>query len=442
MSVSVKTGKPVDLVVKTNPRPCLIAGLIAVAVLIAGLGAWAALTSISGAVVSPGVVAIKGKAKSVQHLDGGIVANIKVADGDIVSKGDVLLRLDDTLLNANIKIYRSRLQETLARKSRLEAERDGAPSITWSDEIFKALGEVPDQRIRHGQHKLFEARRATRHGQIAQLREKIVQSRNQLQGITGLSRSKASQIELIDKELDGLRVLRQAGHASLNRLLALERLRADLDGQKAELEGERAKISNAINEIQIQILQIGREFRQNVLNELRQASQEVNDQVQQLHATKQKLKRIRIAAPVSGMVHELSVHTVGGVIGPGDTVVQIVPQDGPLTIEANIETHHIDEVRLGQVAVVRLSAFADRATPEVDGEVASISPASLTDDRTQMTFYKVSIVIPPAQRARLKERQLVPGMPVETFLKARDRTVLSYLVQPLTDQIKRAFREE
>lgn len=428
--------------IKTSHRVALFSGLLALFTLVGGVGGWMAYANIAGAVVASGTVSIKGKPKTIQHLDGGIVSEIKVANGDVVQKDQIVLRLDPTLLLANLKIYRERLGETLARKSRLMAERNMESKITWLDvdidqDHFEAR---PDQR--QGQQHLFDARKEATAGQIHQLEEKIAQFKNQIDGVKGLKAAKADQLSFIAKELSALNTLMKKGNTTLPRILALKRQKADLDGQNAEHDAELARIENSINETELQILQVRRETRKEILTELRQATQEVNELVQQIYATETQFKRIDIRAPVSGMIHELSVYTVGGVVAPGAPVMQIVPLTEQVEIEAQVEPQFIDELYIGQDATLRFTAFNQQSTPELNGKVRSVSPSSSVDERTGFAFYTVRLAIPKQELRKLSGQKLIPGMQVESFIKTRERTVLNYLVKPLADQIKRAFREE
>ncbi len=436
-STSGEAGK-----VKTSSRGAVIAGFIWFALLFVGGGAWAYFTNLSGAVVSSGIVVVSGKSKTVQHLDGGIVAEISVATGDRVKKGQTLIRLDDILLKANLNIYNNRLREGLARRARLTAERDSIDVIEWDDKILKLLEIEQEATIRQGQQRLFEARKETSAGQILQLREKIAQYKNQITGIRALKSSKLLQLGFIESELKGTRVLKGKGLISGSQLMAQERQREDLIGQNAEHDSEVARIQNSISETEIQILQIGREFRQSVLTELRQTEQEVNDMTQQLFATREQLKRVEIRAPVAGIVHELNVFTIGGVIAPGAAVMQIIPQDGNFVIEANIEPQFIDELYPGQEAALLFSAFNQTTTPELKGVVEVFSANVLTNQQTGVSYYVVKISVPKSELALLKGQKLVPGMPVEVFITTRQQTVLNYIVKPVMDQIKHAFREE
>lgn len=428
--------------IKTSTTSLVQIGLAMILLLFVGGGAWASYAKLSGAVVAAGQVVVLGKPKTVQHLDGGIVAEISVDDGDPVTRGDILVRLDDTLLKANLKIYENRLREGVAQRARLVAERDGLTTIEWNDEILSVLGVAMLPSAQAGQQKLFEARKTTRDGQVSQLQEKIKQFRNQISGIEALKASKLTQLGFLDEELTSYRSLNEKGLMPKSQLMALERQREDIIGQTAEQDAELARIQNAISETEIQILQINREFRQTVLTELRQVEQEVNDMTQQLYATLEQLKRVDIKAPVSGIIHELTVFTIGGVIGPGNPVLQIIPQDGNFEVEANVEPLFVDELHPGQAATLRLSAFNQRTTPELVGTVKTISPNVVVEEQTGMSFYKVRLTISQEELEKLRGLVLVPGMPVEAFIKTRERTALNYLTKPLMDQINRAFREE
>ncbi|MEM7070065.1 MAG: HlyD family type I secretion periplasmic adaptor subunit [Pseudomonadota bacterium] len=427
---------------KTSGQFVILSGFAIFILLFVAGGAWAMLANLSGAVIATGQVAVLGKPKIIQHLDGGIVAEIAVDNGHRVAKDDILIKLDDTLLTANSNIYKNRLLEAVAQRSRLVAERDDLAHVLWNDEVLPLFGMTISVEARQGQEKLFDARRATRDGQVSQLREQINQYQNQKKGINALNSSRDAQLGFLEEELTGVRSLNQQGLSPKSQLMALERQREEIIGLIAEQHAELARIQNSISEAEIQILQIGREFRQNVLTELRQAEQEVNEMTQQLHATYKQLERIDIKAPVAGIVHELSVYTIGGVIGPGNPVLQIIPQDEGFEIEANVEPQFVDEIHPGQSATLRFSAFNQRTTPELKGYVKGVSADVVVDEQTGLTFYKIRLGVSENELSRLNDQPLIPGMPVEVFIKTRERTAFNYLTKPLIDQINRAFREE
>ncbi|MEM7068166.1 MAG: HlyD family type I secretion periplasmic adaptor subunit [Pseudomonadota bacterium] len=405
-------------------------------------GAWAMFANLSGAVIATGQVEVLGKPKTIQHLDGGIVAEIAIDNGVRVSKDDILIRLDDTLLQANLNIYQNRLREGIAKRVRLNAERDTQDAINWADDILPLFDMVLSPAVKSGQSKLFDARRSTREGQISQLREQIDQFEDQKQGIRALIASRNAQLGFLDEELIGVRSLNEQGLSPKSQLMALERQREEIIGQIAEQNAEVSRIQNAISEAEIEILQVDRQFRQEVLTELRQTEQEVNEMTQQLHATVEQLKRVEIKAPVSGIVHELSVFTIGGVVGAGSPVLQIIPQDEGFEIEASLQPQFIDEINLGQPATLRFSAFNQRTTPELKGVVKDISANVVADEQTGATFYKIRLGASESELARLNNQPFIPGMPVEVFIKTKERTALNYLIKPLIDQVNRAFREE
>ena len=427
---------------KTSVRLAILAGFLGMLALFGGIGGWMAFADIAGAIVAEGAVAVHGRPKIIQHLDGGIVADIRVTDGDVVKRGDLLVRLDDTMLKASEAVHTRRLEEALAERSRLEAERDGKGEIGWPSSFEDSLGVFPSDEVKNSQSRLLQVRRESREGQQARLDEKIAQFDNQIAGVRGLQTAKEQQIAFIDRELTGLRQLHEQGNTTLNRLLALERQRAELSGQLAEHGSELSRIRNAISEARISMLQLEREFLESVLAELRKRDQEINEVVQQLTATRAQLSRVEVRAPVAGRVHQMTVFTLGGVVSPGAGILQIVPENEAIEVEVQVATQFVDEVYVGQPARIRFTAFNQHATPELSAAVKTISPSSVVDEKSGAAYYRVWLQLVDGELTRLGNQRLLPGMPAEVFIKTRDRTALNYLVKPLTDQISRAFREE
>lgn len=417
-------------------------GIIVFILLFVGGGGWLSMAQISGAVIGTGAVSVEGRSKAIQHLDGGIVTEILIENGDTVQSGDVLIRLDDTLLISNLEIYENRLQEAIARKARLEAERDDDRKVIWDEALLSRLKLEVDDAVRNGQEKLFEARRKTRLGQLEQLSEKIAQYENQSHGLVEVVASKQEQMRLLTIEHEALNALSKQGYAAENRVLAMQRQIEELKGQVAEHHAELASIENSVSETKIQMLQVEREFSQNVLMELREVESSVNDLIQQLQATREQLSRVEIHAPVSGIVHALNVYTVGGVIGSGNVVMEIVPQSERLIFEVNIEPQFIDQVYPGQSAGVVFSAFNARTTPRLNGYIHTISADSIVNEEAKTNFYQVQVSVPDKELERLNGLKLVPGMPVEVFLETEYRTPLNYLLKPLMDNFQRALRED
>ena len=430
------------VLVHTSSRGTIITGLAFFFLLFAVGGAWAWLTNISGAVIAAGNVVVLGKPKAVQHLDGGIASEILVEDGDVVKQGDVLVRLNDTLLSSNINIYKNRLRENLAQKARLLAERDERDAIQWNTKTLEDFGIEPDQAVRKSEQKLFDARKNTRFGQVAQLQEKLAQFENQISGIEAVKASKSNQLRFMDDELEGVRDLKGKGLALNSKLMALERQREELLGVNAELDANIARIQNSISEARIQILQIDREFRESVLTDLRRLETEINDLSQQLIATSEQLGRIEIKAPVAGVIHELSIFTVGGVIAPRQVIAKVIPQNEKFVVEADLDPQFVDELYPDQPATLRFSAFNQRTTPELNGRLRSVSADTVMNEKTGVATYKIRLDTTESEIARLGGLAVIPGMPVEVFLKTRERTPLNYLLKPISDQIYRAFKEE
>lgn len=437
MSAQLNAPRPL----KTNLKLPTIAGLVGVVALSTLALTWAASTEISGAVIAPGAVEVVGKPKSVQHLDGGVVEDIIVSDGQIVTRDEVLMRLDDTLLRANLQIYKSRLAEALATRDRLIAEQSDAPDITFN--MREPLLEgVETQVYVDGQREIFQARRELEQGRQEQLAEKIRQFQNQTNGVTSLMDAKEQQRSFLEEELSAQRQLSEQGLSRASQLLGLQRSMADLLGQIAEHGSELARIQNSVRDTELEVLQGKRQLKEEAVTQLREVTTQVEELRQQLISTQKQLDRTTIRAPSNGRVHEMQITTIGGVVAPGSTIMQIIPSDEGLGFRTRVDPASVDQVYVGQKANLRFSAFNQRTTPELDGTVQDISPTSIVDEVTGQTFFWVGVHASEVELARLGDVELVSGMPVEAFLKTTDRTVLSYLTKPFTDQLEQAFREE
>ena len=420
----------------------LIIGFGLISALIVGFFLWSVIAPIQGAVIAPGTVVVEGKPKTLQHLDGGIVGEILVVDGDKVNVGDVVMRLDPTELNANRDLLRLRLNEAKALSARLIAERDDESGISW-DRIFPPEVRTSSlESIIQDQEKLFNTRRRAYLGQLEQLQKRQQQAREQIQGLQSQSEANQQQLEIIVRELTGLRELLKDGYVSQSRILTLEREQAGLNGEIARIAADIAQIKTSISETEIEILQVTRARNEGALTELRIKESEINDLQQQLISATDQAGRVDILAPVSGRVHNMNVTTVGGVVTPAGPIMDIIPDTARLIIETQVEPMYVDQIYIGQPTTVRLSAFNLRTTPELNGEVSSISANTTIDETTGISFYTVKIELSPKEIARLNGLVLVPGMPAEAFMQTDERTVMNYLLKPATDQLNRAFREE
>lgn len=419
----------------------LLVGTIMAAVLIIGVGGWAATTDISGAIIAPGTLVVDSNVKKVQHATGGIVSELLAHDGDRVKAGDVLVRIDATVPRANLAIISKRLDELIALESRLKAELDGRDSVIFPENLLNRLVEKDVARVVDAERKQFETRRSARGGQREQLRQRIAQFREEIGGNEARLGAKGEEIVLIQRELKGARDLWARNLMPISKLTALEREATRIKGEQGQLVAEIAQLKGKISEIELQMSQIDLNFSREVGDELRKIGAEIGEYVERRITREDELKRVQIRAPQDGVVYESTVHTVGGVISAGDVIMLIVPEDDNLTVEARVAPKDIDQLRLGQKAKLRFSAFNQRTTPEVTGLVNRISADTTTDKRTGHSYYTVRIAMNEKELAQLSTVAPVPGMPVEVFLQTGDRKVLSYLFKPLSDQIMRAFRE-
>lgn len=422
-------------------RSPAMAGAIGSVALLVLLILWASFTQIAGSVVAQGTVAVTGKPKAVQHLDGGIVQEILVSDGDLVAQGDVLMRLDSTLLSANLEIYRNRLAEAAARRDRLMSERNGAAEPVFSPPhpLLQGRDTTP---IQEGERSVFAARAEIQVGRRAQLEERIRQFRNQTAGVTALMAAKQDQIGFIEQELTTLRSLQEKKLVRDSEVLVLEGRRADLLGQVAEHITEAARIENSVRDAELEIKQTDRQFKEQAVTELRDVTVQIEELIQQIITTEKQLERIDITAPVRGYVHEMQIVTVGGVVPPGATIGQIISLEASHSFEFQVSPVSVDQVYPGQPVRLRFSAFNQRTTPEVNGIVATMSPTTVVNEATGQSFYRVAVRVDPAELGKLGTLELVPGMPVEGYIGTNERSVASYLFRPIVQQFHRAFREE
>ncbi len=423
-------------------RHHLLAGAFAGVVLVGGAGAWAAGTSLSGAVVASGHFVVDSYVKKVQHPTGGVVGEILVRDGDIVKAGDVVMRLDATQTRANLAIVTKRLDELTARLARLETERDDLPQIDFPDELAKRSDDPDVAAAIHSERRLFEFRRQSREGKKAQLLERVAQFQHEIDGLKAQEVAYTDGIAVLNTEINSLTNLKQQGIVSDQRLNGLRTQMATFGGERGEKIAYQAQAAGRISETRLQILQVDQDLKSEVGRELSDVQAQMGEYVERRISAQDSLKRIDIIAPQSGIVHQLAVHTVGGVISPAEAIMSIVPEDDQLTLEVQIAPKDIDQISLGHEAMLRLSAFNQRTTPQVKAHVTRIAADLATNERTGASYYTVRLMVTKAELDKLKGLRIVPGMPAEAMIKTEDRTALSYLVKPLTDQINRAFREE
>jgi HlyD family secretion protein len=426
-------------------RKLNLIGLAIAVLLIGGVGGWATTTHLAGAVIASGSIVVESNVKKVQHPTGGVVGEILVKEGGEVKDGQVVLRLDDTVTRATLGVVRSQLDEFTARQARLLAERDGDDAIDFPAQLTSRRGDPSVATATAGEEKLFESRKTARTGQRAQLRERVAQMNEEIRGLSAQLAAKEKELELIGQELVGVADLYKKNLVSISRYMQLQRDQTRLLGERGSLIADIARARGKISETELQIIQLDQDFRTEVLKELRDAQGKIAELKERVTAAEDQLKRVDLRAPQSGFVHQLAVHTVGGVISNGETIMQIVPRADDLVAEAKVAPNDIDQVAVGAKAVVRIMAGNQRQTPEVAGTVIRVS-ADLAREQANgaqpaQAYYTVRITLPPEEVARLQDLRLVPGMPVEAFIQTYARTPLEYLLKPLHDQFARTFRE-
>ena len=421
----------------------MIAGMAIVGFVTFGIGGWAATSELTGAVIGQGVLVVDSSVKKVQHPTGGVVGELRVREGDKVLAGDILLRLDETQTLANATIVSKSFDELVARQARLEAERDNADQITFPKLLLERTRDPASEAARAiaAEQSLFDLRRQARGGQKAQLKERSAQLQEEIKGYLGQAEAKQREVDFVHKELEGIRTLFEKRLVPMNRLTALERDTARLEGERSQLSGMTAQAKGKIAEIELQIIQIDQDLRTEVGKDLIETRSKISELAERKTAAVDQLYRIDIRAPQSGRVHQLTVYTVGGVISPGEQIMLIVPDADALAVEVKIAPRDIDQVYVGQAASMRFAAFDQKTTPEIEGEVSLVSADLMQDQRTGMSYYTARVLLKPEEVARLGNAKLLPGMPVDVFIKTPGRTALSYLIKPLRDQAERAFKE-
>jgi HlyD family secretion protein len=423
-------------------RRNLLGGMTVVALLVGGVGVWAGTADISGAIISHGAVVVENSEKKVQHPTGGVVGKIFVRDGDRVQAGDVLVQLSDTIPRASLAYVTKNLDELYARKSRLEAERDGSERMTLAPMLVARMNDPEIAATVASEQRLFELRRTEVSGNKARLRERIEQLGKQIEGYSAQESAKAREIELINDELVDIRSLVEMRLTLKSKLTEYEREATRIEGERAQLVSSMAQAKGAIAEVELQILQLDKEFSSETGSELRDVEAKIAEFEERKVTAEDQLSRIDIRAPASGKVYQSTIHTVGGVIGAGEPIMLIVPDTDTLTVEVKAAPQDIDQLLIGQRARLRFTAFNVRTTPETEGVVSMVAADVTRDQHTNEVYYAVRITPDPKDLNKLGQLSLIPGMPVEAFIRTGDRKVISYLMKPLTDQMMRAFRDQ
>jgi HlyD family secretion protein len=410
----------------------------AIAALVFGCGGWAATAELAGAVISQGSVVVERHVKKIQHRDGGIVAAINVKNGDRVEKGVTLIRLYDTVTLAELAVVQSQLTELMGRTARLTAERDSAQQIAFPSDFGKRVG---GQSIIEGEQRLFDSGRNGRESQREQLRLRIGQLREEIVGISAQRDAKVSELRLFRKELEQVQYLFSKNLIPSARVFALQREEARISGEYGNFVAQAARVAGQISETDLQILNIDLSLKTEAQRELRSIEGRISELKEREITAKDRLARTLIRAPQSGIVHELSTHTVGGIVTAAETIMLIVPEGDALSIELRLPPISIDQVHLGQDVRLRFTSFNQRTTPEMKGRISYVSADISQDSKTRQDYYSARVELVDAHDWKIEGRQILPGMPVEAYVTTEKRTALSYLVKPIVDQFSRAFRE-
>ncbi len=427
---------------KWGAKMPMIVGYLAVITLVVGFGSWSVMTTISGAIIAPGQIEVEQNRQIVQHPNGGVVGELFVGEGESVQAGDIVLRLDDTALQSELAVIESQYFELVARRGRLEAERDDLTEIRFDPVVAAAASADAQVRdLAEGQSRLFEARLASLKREADQLAERKVQIAAQISGLEAQFAAQTKQLELIKGELVDQKKLLEKGLAQASRVSALQREEARLEGALGNIMASRAEVAGRMIETDLELLKLETLRREEAITTLRDLRYRELELSERRILIKDTLSRLDIRAPASGAVYGLQVHALRAVVRAAEPVMYIIPQDRPLVIASRIDPIHIDQVHVGQEVTLRFSAFDQRTTPELSGKVVKLSADAFVDEATRIPYYRAEIVPDPEEYAKLEGLELLPGMPVESFIRTADRTPLNYLIKPLADYFNKSFRE-
>ena len=425
---------------KLSARLPIVVGTMALVLLVGGVGLWSVRTEIAGAVIASGTIVVENNRQVVQHAEGGIVDAIAARDGDIVEEGDVLIQLEGSLLRSDLAVVELQLIELQARRARLEAERDEAVSMRDLSGLVAEGGDAAREQV-EGQKVFFAARKETFEKQLGQLAERIQQAEDQISGaeaqLDSLSKLQILSSEELDVQEDAL----ARGLTQADRVSALRREAAQLTGDIGRLQSDVARLRGSISELEIESVRLQNARREAAISELRDIQFNQLELAEQRRSLLKRIERLSLRAPMAGIVYGSTVFAQNAVVQPAEPLMYVIPQDLPLLINAQVEAIHIDQVHVGQAATLRFSAFDQRQTPEISGQVITVSADAIRDDVTGVPYYRVDLAPLEEDLPKLNGQVLLPGMPVEAFIRTDDRTPLSYLTKPLTDYFGRAFRE-
>ncbi|MEO0697571.1 MAG: HlyD family type I secretion periplasmic adaptor subunit [Pseudomonadota bacterium] len=429
---------------QSNPwraRLPILIGLLAIAILVGGLGYWAVRTQLAGAVIASGMVQVESNRQVIQHPDGGVVGEILARNGDRVDAGDTLLTFDDTLFRSELAIIDGQLNELMARKARLQAERDQQPEMSPPERLLESATMNPEVSEQlNGQIRLFEARRSTLSREAEKLEEQVAQFSAEIEGLDAQLASLQEELTLVSEELADRESLFERGLIPVSQVSELRRDRARLTGEIGELTARVAQVRGSIAGVEIEIIQLTTRRSEEAITELRDLDAREIELSERKFALIEQLSRLNVRAPVSGVVFDSQVFALQSVVRPGEPIMYVIPQDQPLVIAARVDPIDVDQVFMGQEAMLKFSGLDQRTTPEISGLVTALSADAITDQATGQNYFGVELMPQEDELVNLGDQILVPGMPVEVFIRTTDRTPLSYLTSPLMDYFNRAMR--
>jgi HlyD family secretion protein len=422
-------------------RANVLFGLAVSTLLVGGVGAWAATTSLAGAVIAAGNVVVESNSKKVQHQTGGIVGEILVKEGDRVSAGDIIVKLDETMTRANLQIITQQYDRTVARQARLQAERLGLAEIRFPEDLAQRAANPDVETVLAGEKALLESRAKASTGLKSQLEARSGQLKRQIEGLTAQRKATDEAAALVERDFKSLQKLYERKLVSLERVSNLQLELSRLQGESGRLAAAIAETEGKISETALQALQVDEDMRKDVNEELRELDGKEVELIERKTVAKDQLARTEIRAPQSGFVQELAVHTVGGVIAPGETLMLIVPEQDRLVVDAMVAPASIDDVKPGQPVSIRFPAFDAATTPECKGTVQRVSADQIKDPQRQISYFVTRTTLDDRDACLKDAKRLQPGMPAEVHIQTGERNVLSYVMKPLSDQMHRAFRE-
>ncbi|MBA1157617.1 HlyD family type I secretion periplasmic adaptor subunit [Microvirga mediterraneensis] len=407
-----------------------------------GIGGWSVAAKVDSAVVTGGTFAVQSSAQAVQHLEGGVIGAILVKDGDLVQEGQVLVRLDAAKVTADASILERKLIDLTAQKARLEAENLDRTTITRTESPFSSRQMESALRAAFAsEESLMNERRFTRQNQLSQQQERKIQVERQIDGFNERYKALKEELAQVTAELADQRMLDSKGLIRRPVLRQTEREVSRLKGEMGDMEAKVAGAHSQLTEIEFKIAELTRNARSEVLKQLQAVTAGLAETEEQLAAARDRLQRLDIRAPRTGLVHELAVHTIGGIVGPGQKLMSIIPNDEPLIVNAKIRPDEVEQVHVDQRASIRISAFKLPTPLELEGWVTNVSPDQVVSSQSGQAYFTVKIAIVPGERSKLEGKELTPGLPAEVLIRGDARRIITYLTQPLTDRLAVAFRE-